>query len=72
MVSSNEEIASLLARYESESKALKKTLYRLCWYMRGGISLEELYLLGFQEREIIVDLIKENLDITKESKLPFF
>lgn len=40
--------------------------------MRGSVSADEAYQLGFQDREIINEIIKDNLDITKESRLPFF
>ena len=40
--------------------------------MRGGITLDELYQLGFDDREIINKVIEDNLDVTKESGLPFF
>jgi hypothetical protein len=40
--------------------------------MRGGLTYEEAYNLSVQEREIINDIIKDNLETTKKSKLPFF
>lgn len=40
--------------------------------MRGSISAEEAFQLDFESREIINAIIKENLDTTKESGLPFF
>jgi len=40
--------------------------------MRGGLTIEQAYDTDFQDRETIVELIKENLDTTKKSGLPFF
>ena len=40
--------------------------------MRGGISLDEMFQLSFSDREVIGNIVNENLDITKETKLPFF
>lgn len=40
--------------------------------MRGGLSLEEMFYLSPDEREIIVSIVNENLEVTKETKLPFF
>lgn len=40
--------------------------------MRGGISYEEALNLSFAERNMIGDIIKDNLDTTKKSGLPFF
>ena len=40
--------------------------------MRGGISLEEMFELGFSDREIIGKIIQENIEITNETRMPFF
>ena len=40
--------------------------------MRGGISLDEMFQLSYRDREIVQDIVKENLEITKDTKLPFF
>lgn len=40
--------------------------------MRGGISLDDLYQLGPEDREILSKVIKENYDIAKKSGLPHF
>ena len=68
----NESIAKMLEDYEKNSKAIKKHIFKLCWYMRGGVNVDEMFQLGYQEREIIGEIIKENIDITNETKLPFF
>lgn len=44
----------------------------MCWYMRGGLTYTEAYNLDQFERKIIGKIIDSNLDITKQSKLPFF
>lgn len=68
----NESIAEMLNEFEKDSKALKTTLLKMCWYMRGGMSLEEAWMLGPQDRELVIELIKDNLKTTEETKLPFF
>jgi hypothetical protein len=40
--------------------------------MRGGVTYNEAMALSFQEREIISSIIKENLEVAKESKMPFW
>ena len=40
--------------------------------MRGGITYEEAMQMSQEERAIIDDIVKENLDTTKKSGLPFF
>ena len=40
--------------------------------MRGGLSYDDAMMLSYDDRKIISDIIKENLETTKESGLPFF
>jgi len=68
----NEEILDLLSGMEAESKAIKEEVIRICWYMRGGINYDQAMMLSKTEREIVAKLIKENLETTKNTKLPFF
>lgn len=69
---STDEIVELLDNFDKDSKALRKSLIKMCWYMRGGMTLDEAWLTGFNDRELINEMIKENLDITKETHMPFF
>ena len=66
------EVEEYLLRLENESKALKQELFKLCWYMRGGLSFTEAYMLCVEDREIIFKIIEENLELTKASGMPFF
>ena len=45
---------------------------KLCWYMRGGITLDEAYSMSYEDREIVARIVKDNRITTKESGLPFF
>ena len=69
---SNEDILGLLEQMEKESKAMRDNVLRICWYMRGSISYSDGMLLSFQDRELINKIIKDNLETTKKSNLPFF
>lgn len=57
---------------DQESKQIRNDALQMCWYMRGGITYTEAMNLGHQERDIIGRLIKDNLETTKKSGLPFF
>lgn len=57
---------------DDKVKQIKFETYKLCWHMRGGLSLDEAYAIDYYDREIIAKLIEENLKITKDSKLPYF
>ncbi len=47
-------------------------MLKCCWYMRGGVTYNEITEMGTEEREIISKIIKENLDTTKKTGQPFF
>lgn len=72
MTLDNDQVIAWLDSLEKESKALKREIMQLCWYMRGSISYTEAMELAPSEREIIVKLIKENLETAKKSGMPFF
>lgn len=57
---------------EKEAKALKTEVMRMCWYMRGGITYGEAMNLSVTEREAIGGIIKEHIETTKKTGLPFF
>tara|TARA_B100000745_G_C20055596_1_gene360087 strand:- start:19 stop:141 length:123 start_codon:yes stop_codon:yes gene_type:complete len=40
--------------------------------MRGGVTYQESLVMSQEERKIIADIIKENLDTTKKTGQPFF
>ena len=66
------DIIRFLEDMELSSKALKQEVLSLCWYMRGGISYDDAMLLSLDERNIIGDIVKEHMETTKKSGLPFF
>ena len=57
---------------EKESKALKEEILKLCWYMRGSLSYDEGMYLSYEDRSLMSKLIKDNLETTKKSGMPFF
>lgn len=59
-------------KMDKESRALKKEIYKITWFMRGGVSVEEVMSMDVMDREILAEIIEENLSTTKESGLPFF
>jgi hypothetical protein len=57
---------------ERESKAIKDEIYRLCWYMRGSLSFTDAYNLSIEDIDIIGKIVKDNLETTKKTQMPFF
>ena len=68
----NDGITKFIQEMDDSVKALKEEIFRLCWFMRGGITLKEAYQLDVADRAIINDIIKGNLETTKETGMPFF
>lgn len=67
-----DEIQTVVKKLEEDSKALKYEIYKLAWFMRGSLSFEEAYNLDQTDREILTKIIKENMELTNSTKLPFF
>ena len=44
----------------------------MSWYMRGGVTYEDVLNMSSDEHKIINEIIESNLDTTKKSQLPFF
>lgn len=57
---------------ENESKQIKHELFKICWYMRGGVTYQESLVMSMEDRRIIADIIKENLETAKKTGQPFF
>lgn len=70
--SSNEDIIKLIESYEKETKAIKKEILKLTWFMRGAISYSEGMMLSSSDRDVITNIIDDNLKTTKETRMPFF
>ena len=51
----------------SESRAIEKQVLEICWYMRGGVTLEQAWQLTYDQRATVMDIINKNIERTKES-----
>lgn len=67
-----EEIVKESDKLDSEAKSIREEIIKLCWYMRGSISLDDGFALTHQDRMIISNIIKDNLETTKKTGMPFF
>ena len=57
---------------ERETKAIKDEIYRLCWFMRGSIGINEAFELTIEDRQILGKIISDNLETAKKTGMPFF
>lgn len=65
------EIEEYLVRLDTQIKVFKDELFRISWYMRGGVTITDLmHRYSADDRDIMYTIIKDNIDLTKEAKMP--
>jgi hypothetical protein len=57
---------------DKEINDIRLEALRMAWYMRGGLPYDQALQLSVSERKLISDIIKDNMETTKKSGLPFF
>lgn len=57
---------------DREAKNIRNECVKMAWYMRGGLTYTEAMNLSSEERNLVSELIKDNLETTKKTQLPFF
>jgi len=65
---SNSEIEEFVKFLENETKNIKDEIFRISWYMRGGVNSQDLFhLYSYEDRMIMNKIIEENIEATKKS-----
>lgn len=64
------EMEDYFKKLEERQKQLRFELMKICWYMRGGLSYRNAYDLSPDDRKMFADLIKENIETVKKTKMP--
>ena len=72
LVLDSDQISKWVDQLDKEAKTIKSDALKMVWYMRGGLSYEAALNLSVEERNAVSELIKDNLETTKKSGLPFF
>ena len=57
---------------EKETQNIRLDVLKLCWYMRGGVTYDEAMQMSQTDHSLINEIVKEKLETTKKSGLPFF
>jgi hypothetical protein len=65
-------VGQYVDQLDQEANQIKSESFKLAWYMRGGITYDQVLHLSQKERELISDLAKENIETTKKTNLPWF
>ena len=72
LTASAEEINGMIEGMDKEANSIREEGFKLAWHMRGGITYEQVLQLSSNERRMIAELAKENIETTKKTNLPFF
>jgi len=57
--------------YENEIKQLKHNLYKMCWFMRGGVTSDVLMFdTDMEDLNILQVVIEENIETAKKTGMP--
>lgn len=70
MTASQQEIEQKISNYKKQLDATHKNLLQLTWYMRGGVSVSELYEMPVTHIKHIKKIIEENFEMSKKAKTP--
>jgi hypothetical protein len=62
----------MVDQMDKETNDIRQEALKVAWYMRGGVTYDQALQLSVFERTNISELIKENLETTKKTGLPFF
>lgn len=65
-------IVAMVDQMELETQNIRQEVLKQCWYMRGGLTYDEAMQMSTADRKIIAEIIKDNMDTTKKTGLPFF
>jgi hypothetical protein len=65
---SNSDIENYVKSLEEITKNIKDEVFRISWYMRGGVTADQLlYQYSVEDRTIMNSIIKDNIEATKKS-----
>ena len=67
-----EEVGSYIDQLDQEADKIRAESIKMSWHMRGGISYDQVMQMSYGERTMIAALVKENMETTNKTKLPYF
>jgi len=68
----SEQIGSYIGQLDKEAAQIREQGLRLTWYMRGGVTYDQVMNMSAAERQMINVIAKDNIETTKKSGLPWF
>lgn len=68
----SDQISAWIDQMDKESTSIRQEALKMTWFMRGGLSYDQALQLSQAERELVNKIVKENLETTKKTGLPFY
>ena len=53
-----------------EANGIRKSITEICWYMRGSVSYDQAWALTYEDKKIIHEFLKDNMERYKGSMNP--
>lgn len=72
MIQTPQEVSDNVDKMEKEANNIRYDSLRMVWAMRGGVSYSEVMNMSHTEREGIGRIIKENIETTNKTKMPYY
>ena len=67
-----QQVKQYLNDLDEAQTSIKKQALKIAWYMRGGATYQDVLNFCDEEIKFANQLIEQNLETTKNTKLPFF
>jgi hypothetical protein len=67
-----EQVKELIEGMEKDVSTIKRNALTYSWYMRGGVSYEDILNMSGEEMDEISKIVESNLETTKKTQMPFF
>lgn len=68
---SDAQVLDIINQMGNETKTITQDLLRMIWHMRGSISYSEAFNLTTHERSCIAKIIEDNIEISRQIKMPY-
>ncbi len=67
---SDSEVTEKQESYKKSLDTLHKSLYKLTWYMRGGVSISELHDMPANHIKYLNEIVSDNFELSKSAGVP--
>lgn len=68
----DDQMEKLASDMVKQIRAIKSNALKLSWYSRGGVSYVDVLNMSTDELEALNQMVDDNLETTKKTKMPFF